>query len=47
MTRRFGGTGLGLAIAHRWTKRMGGDIGFKRLSPAGALFWVEMPCDAP
>jgi signal transduction histidine kinase len=42
-----GGSGLGLHIVHNIvTHVLGGRIGAKS-SPAGTLFWIEIPLRAP
>lgn len=46
-TRRFGGTGLGLAIVKDFVEVMDGSITIDVAPEGGALFRVELPCDAP
>jgi len=41
-TRRYGGTGLGLAISKQLTGLMGGDIGARNRTAAGAEFWFTV-----
>ncbi len=43
ITRKFGGTGLGLAISNKLIDAMGGKIGVRANTPAGSVFWFEIP----
>lgn len=46
-TREHAGTGLGLAIARELTMLLGGTIGVVSEMGHGAMFWVELPAEAP
>jgi len=43
MTRQHGGSGLGLAISRELAQLLGGSIGVKSDSGAGATFWIILP----
>ena len=46
-TRKYGGSGLGLAISRRLCHLLGGDIGARNRTGAGATFTVALPMQAP
>jgi signal transduction histidine kinase/DNA-binding response OmpR family regulator len=46
-SRKFGGTGLGLAISRKIVELMGGRMGVRSATGAGATFWFELPFAVP
>ena len=43
ITRKYGGSGLGLAICRTLIDAMDGQIGARRRTSAGSVFWFELP----
>ncbi len=42
-THQKGGTGIGLSYAKTLVEQHGGEIGYKRNTPAGSVFWFTLP----
>lgn len=45
--RQKGGTGLGLSIAKEIMTQLGGKVGFNDAPAGGAIFYIELPVQAP